>query len=223
MIPGVFARVDASQKYAPEAVYFAALELLHIVENVLSLPTEHNFRAIDLESDTWLRRLKPIEELQEILTFLRFKPHAHAPFLIMGEPDIPQLEAAAIDLRKEVTRRENSTPVAKGVRALVKKNGVERAALLMEKVQPALQRVAQEPHEQKYHKILLDKLYAKSGVLSGGNDLLKALGFTIDVVGNAAFLQYPGFDADLLKLRAEELQRAWSRALEAEQARRDAA
>jgi hypothetical protein len=94
----------------------------------------------------------------------------------------------------------------------------------------ALRLVIDNPHEQKFHKIVLSKVQAKVG--SGPRQQVRGMAEFVRLfdfqpmaappdtdpnewasAGRVA-LTYPGFDVELLRLRTEELERNWQALLE---------
>jgi len=131
---------------------------------------------------------------------------------------VPKLQSAVNDLHVIINNLAGQTPIAKATFSILKKNPTS-AALLVEKLRAAINRVIAEPQETKYHKIRLDKLWHQTGVVDGGTEFIRLFGFEVDVVSQIAKL-YPGLDVNLLKLRSEDLTRSWETALATARQRR---
>jgi len=186
-----------------------------ILGNVLALPGERNFRTIDTQSDTYQKRLAPVAQVISLLKEFGFKPTgADGRYLVIEENDlnVQHIQSGYNDLTEVLNQLANSTPIFRGTVSLLNKNP-NVAASVVEKLQAAIKRVLADPHEQKYHKINLEKFFKSTGPIEGGNKFLELFGFKVDVISQIAKLQYPGLDVELLKLRSEDLARSWDDAL----------
>jgi len=209
VIPQSFSEIDPN--IPREHVYFAACELKNILANVITLPDERNFRSVDTESTTFKHRLAPIPQIIDLLHHFGFtKKEEKDMYLIVNKPDIRQMEAGVNDLIIEIKRLGLQTPIYRATRFLLKKNTIENASLVVDKLTLALNKIITTPQEQKYHKIKLDKFFSKTGLVDGGKEMFPLFGFQIDVPNQTAQISYPqGFDLEFLKLRVQDFQRSW--------------
>jgi len=125
---------------------------------------------------------------------------------------LSHIQSGLNDLNEVINQFATSTPIFKATLALISKNP-ETASVVVEKLQSAIKRVLAEPHEQKYHKISLEKFFRSTGSIEGGAKFIELFGFKVDVISQVAKLQYPGLDVELLQLRLEDLARSWDDAL----------
>jgi len=185
---------------------------------MLSLPNERNFRTIDTESDTFQNRFAAVTATKKAMDHFGFKPvgteNRYLVLELTEKNALSMIEAAVNDLDSIIHNLSEKTPIAKATSNLLKRNP-RTAASVVEKIQAAIQRVLEEPHEMKYHKIRLDKLFKQIGPVDGGFDFIELFGFKVDVVNQVAKLTYPGLDVELLKLRFDDLSRSWQDALTA--------
>jgi len=180
---------------------------------VVALPDERNFRSIDIESSTYLKRLKPIPQITQILIDFGWKlsERKEDVYMVVDNPDIRKMESGVNELILEIKKLSRQTPIYKSVRFLLKNNPTDSANFVIEKLIGCINNIVTSPLEVKYHKFRLDKLFKKTGLVNGANELIRLLGFNIDVAKETAAIN-EGFDSELLKLRMGDLQRSWKEA-----------
>jgi hypothetical protein len=220
-------------KYSLETLSFIAKELLIILQNVVSAPTERNFCSIDCESDSYQTFLQPYPEIMDLVKSFGFEHHTSKIYWICENPNVTQCEAGIIDLQQEIFKRQKYTPVCIATTALLQENTQPKQFAIIKKfvslIKTALERIINDPHEQKYHNIRIDKLIVKcGGPVKGAIKFLSNFGFEIKkldtetdtaspkesngiVNGEAkrmkhilATLPYPGYNLELLKVRFNE-------------------
>jgi hypothetical protein len=220
IVPKMYAAIEKNKKYSLEDVYFGSLELYNILSNVTADSEAIDNLRIDVHSRSYIKRLKPIPEFLQLIDYFGFKPDPHGVYLVNSKPDLKLIETGRIELQQQIAARAAATPIFKATQQLLLDNKGKIVKSFVEAVVAAAEKVLAEPHEQKFHKIKLDKFYAKTGEVKQGNEFFELMGFEADPVQQIAVLPYPGYDPELLKLRTEDLQRAWKYALEVGRLRR---
>lgn len=200
-----------------------------------------NFRTIDKHESSYVNRIKPIRESKRILALLGFVLDEHdsnrqfltVPFDQLVSDGVKRYQVILRDLNAIVVRVRCSTPIALGVRTFAASNRRQPASKFVSILLDAIRLVVADPHEQKYHKIVLDKVQSKIGndakhVVHGMTEMAQLIGFQPvqrtsteaetsaagDIDTRRVALKYPGFDEDQLKMRLDELETNWAATLE---------
>ena len=131
------------------------------------------------------------------------------------------LEAAVIDINKQIGIFSAKSPIYLALNNMIASNTADSAALLYAALVSAMNNVIGDVFESKYHRIRLDKLYAKSNVQSveSADALVAAVGFIPQpradeqMNGESNTARYAALTApvngELLRLRLLELSRRW--------------
>jgi hypothetical protein len=172
------------------------------------MPDAADYRKLDLESDTYQRRFKPIPEIVQLLHEFGFqKPNESSPFLEYKGNDLRALDQAVVDLTDVIKTIQPHTPLYQTFQYLVANNDAELIVPFALALQQALKTIVEFPFEQKYRRINLQKFANKHGRLKSMARVFAAFGFEIDKEHDVAQLppQTSKFDADLFRLKVVEL------------------
>ena len=120
-------------KYSLETLSFIAKELLIILQNVVSAPTERNFCSIDCESDSYQTFLQPYPEIMDLVKSFGFEHHTSKIYWICENPNVTQCEAGIIDLQQEIFKRQKYTPVCIATTALLRENAQHKQFAITKK------------------------------------------------------------------------------------------
>jgi len=212
VIPELVKRI--SQNQTKENIYFALVELRNTLANVVSFPEERNFRSIDITSSMYINRLAIIPEIVQIFKEFGYKPEKNGIFLVVEDPDVSMFEAGYNDASALCNLYGPQTDIYVATGNLLEENKIKRTSKFIEKLGGALKRVIDDPHEQKYHKINLQKFLANLGDdVNGFIEFLRLFSFKVHKDRTYAKLTYPGYDLELLQLRYAELNRSWNEVL----------
>ena len=197
-----------------------------------------NFRMLDKHEGAYLHRIKPLVESKKILAELGFvlDPHdKNRQFLIVpaervDEEGVRRYQIILRELHGIIRQLAPTTPIAVELQRMCAANRQQPMAKFINLLLTALRLVIDNPHEQKFHKIVLSKVQAKIG--SGPRQQVRGMAEFVRLfdfqpmaappdtdpnewasAGRVA-LPYPGFDVELLRLRTEELERNWQALLE---------
>lgn len=197
-----------------------------------------NFRTLDKHESAYRNRIKPLAESKRILAELGFVLDPHdltRQFLIVpaervDEEGVRRYQIILRELHGIIRELAPSTPIAVGLQQMCKANRQQPMSKFIHLLLTALRLVIDNPHEQKFHKIVLSKVQAKIGSgprqqVSGMAEFVRLFDFQPmsappdadpnewASAGRVA-LTYPGFDVETLRLRTDELERNWQALLE---------
>lgn len=217
VIPKVFGKIN-SKKVNVEARYFAAQVLRNLFSNLLSSPDDRDFRGIDTKSKAFKKRLAPISECLEILKKMGYEPPTENSIYYEYKPesvDADLIESAVNDLAGIINELGSKTPIFEKQKELITNDTTYTSKRpikdFIELVEVCVNNLIETPHEQKFHKLNLDKIQKKTGIaLKDAQTYIQLFSFDIDTTTNTANMAYPkGFDIDLLRRRLADSKRAW--------------
>ena len=222
-VPAFFASLSSSQPV--EALYFVALELHAAFLNVVTEPTERNFLSIDRQSPTFLTLFAPLPAFPSLLAEFGYAADRSGTYFIVEQPAVPRFEAAVLELTAIIQRLRPTTPIVQGVQAMLAAGKGKLVKAFIAQLVAACEKVLEDPHETRYHRVRLDRVWRKvGGEVPHGQAMWTVLGWTVmeaegkekeeggegmEGAGAVAVQQYHGFDPELLRLRVRELSRAW--------------
>jgi len=153
-----------------------------------------NFRTLDKRSSLFQHRIKPIKESKQILALLGFELEPHdatrsmliVPQRTLEDPShggVGRYQIMLREVRSILAQLAPTTPIAQALEELCRKNRQKSMRKMMELLLVALRAITATPHEQKYHRINLEKFQAK--IIRESNAPVKGL---------PKFLQLFGFE-----------------------------
>lgn len=193
-----------------------------------------NFRTIDKREAFYQNRIKPIFESRRILADIGFVLDEHdatrnfliVPFeQVSTEDGVRRYQVMLREVNGVIARLQSQTPIAVGLRQLCARNRQKATSRFIDIFFAAIRLVLATPHEQKYHRIVLDKVQAKIGtapaqIVNGMEEFVKLFDFLPQTAADGTVdtrrvaLTYPGFDPELLRWRFEEAERNWQQLVE---------
>ena len=277
-VPAFFSSLLSSSSLPAELLCFVACELRNSFVNVVTSPTERNFCSVDTQSASYRTLFAPLgDSIDAVWSDMGYRleggrkgaagaGEGEGAWWVVEQPQVRRFEAAVLELSAVISSLRPQTALVQAVASLLDANRGHgrRVKEFVQQLIRAGDAVLADPHEQKYHRLRLDRLYARcGGRVRGGAALLQLLGFKErrterkegkeeaadegDEKGGkeeaveeeeeegkgesrgsglpaeeeqrpqravVVSLQYPGFDAELLRLRVRELERAWKAEVE---------
>lgn len=206
---------DRGRPGAVERVLYCAVELRKLFANVLAGAledhkgrTSRDFRLIDMNSQIFRLRLRPVPVSLEVLKRMGYLQKRDC--WVVEQPNLLNFEAAVADLGLEISKMRPQNPVHRAVARLVRANPDVAARRVVGLLSACLSRIVQDPNNEKYHKLKMAVLFRKTGPLDGGKDLVRRVGFVVDDLTDTAKLRViprtGEVDASLVGLRKEAME-----------------
>lgn len=210
-VAATFQHLESQPSYAVDQLYYAAVELRNTFDNVLASPDDLDYKRIDIESQTYRQRFKPIPEILTLLQQFNFvKPKPESPFLMFQGDDLRQLDAGVVDLNKVIQRLRPQTTLYQTIQHIVTANKHQIPAIhtVVNAFLEAVRTIIQYPFEDKYQKINLKKFASKYGRLKGLARLFEHFNFTVDKTTDTATINAKVVekDSDRLRLKCIEVE-----------------
>lgn len=206
-IPSVFNQL--LQEYDSNQLYYTAIELRNVFDNILSLPDEIDYRKIDVDSDTYQQLFQPYTQIQKLLHEFGFvKQSEHSPFLINSTNDLRMLDQGVVDLTNIIHSIRHNTTLYVTVQHIIKHNdrvtSNQSFQDYIRSFKHIINLIQQYPIESKYRKINLIKYFHKLGhKITGGVRIFSEFGFIVDKSDNTATLP-ENVSLDIIRLKMNE-------------------
>ena len=179
-VPAFFASLSSS--VSVELRYLVAEELRGAFLNVVTEPTERNFLSIDRQSPTFLTLLAPLPGLPALLSDFGYEEDKSGLYFVVQQPQVPRFEAAVLELSRLVQQLRAQTPLVECVQRMLRE-GQGKGRLVKESVLATIkagEKVLEDPHDSKFHRVRLDRVWRKvGGQVEGAAELWKAMGWNV--------------------------------------------
>jgi len=198
-----------------ELRFYAVLLLRNVLANVVAGQDDRNFRVVDTQTQNF-KRMAKFPEVLKVLTEFGFSPPSqHGIYYEVKSPDLSKFEAGVREVDQILARDYYpSSKLLLHTLNLAENNKGKFVQAAITMAQECIQRVLHNPVDDKYYTIKIAPFAKKVGLsLEGSVELLRLLGFKANEESSTASLSVPKgcetVDTELLKLRSDELNRAW--------------